>query len=649
VSINNNDGEYYFFLSLQKVEEGIDVGAIYHNRRHSQRKRMESSLSTATATKTTTTTMSGSVDGLTVAPAVADSESSNEARTTADHDNGNNNADDGAREKKVTTTTTTRTATTVSSLRQRHPKLIDDIIENVDFFRLHCTFDLNSLRQKTTLYYNDVPPTVDWGDPSSINRSFPPLRRYGKFVIPSCLLLEVRTEEEKLVVINYWRSLRQEQQKVVKDLIRRYYVRPSISNERMNWNRSQTKVKSVNMERSNNNDNNDNTISTATTTTTSANTITVTVPTTLLDDPSPSSALLAIERHAQFVLVVRTLTERVDFFRREAPLSQITKLYYTTIPSSVKWEDTTSVQRVFPPIPQCNKQCVPLCLIEETTTDEERLVVVNWWRYITTLQVPHVLADLRKYYKSPMQSSEKLPTLVSQVDKRKQYATQPTWGFRCVQSTEELATKLRLSSDMLRSVSLEDEQCKLESCVYPAVCNNNGYCCYHRVSFVPLKGKERGRRGYLLLGPTYTRQNPRPCSCNDETCVGIGYSPIMIRLDTTRLSKELHSELCETLLAIKNSTAAAAAAGGGGGSAGAGGSSPTQRRRSVLPKSACLAPWHFHPEHRVFLEQDGSWKLIDHTRTTIFNDTATGRAWPGIPPPTYNPKGMLKIQAWKKR
>jgi hypothetical protein len=585
--------------------------------------------------------MSGSVDGSTVAPAVADSESSNEARTAPGHDKDNADAD-GAREKKVTTTTT-RTATTTSSLRPRHQKLIDDIIENVDFFRLHCTSDLKSLRQKAVLHYNDVPPTtVDWGDPSSIDRSFPPLRRYGKFVIPSCLLLEVRTEEEKLVVINYWRSLRQEQQREVKDSIRRYYVRPSISNERMNWNRSQTKVKSVNVERISNNNDNTNiataAAAAATTTTTSANTITVTVPTTLLDDMSPSSALLAIESHAQFVSVVRNLTERVDFFRREAPLSQITKLYYTTIPSSVKWEDTMSVQRVFPPIPQCNKQCVPLCLIEETTTNEERLVVVNWWRYITTLQVPHVLAELRKYYKSPMKSSERLPTLVSQVDKRKQYATQPTWGFRCVQSTEELATKLRLSSDMLHTVSLEDEQCKLEGCVYPAVCNNNGYCCYHRVSFVPLKGKERGRRGYLLLGPTYTRPNPRPCSCNDETCVGIGYSPIMIRLDTTRLSKELQSELCETLLAMKNSTTAAAA--GGGGSTGEGGSSPTQRRRIVLPKSACLAPWHFHPEHRVFLEQDGSWKLIDHKRTTVFKDTATGRAWPGIPPPTYNPKGM---------
>jgi hypothetical protein len=138
--------------------------------------------------------------------------------------------------------------------------------------------------------------------------------------------------------------------------------------------------------------------------------------------------------------------------------------------------------------------------------------------------------------------------------------------------------------------------------------NNGGFCCRHRFSFAPLAGKERRKRGHLLLGPVYTKPNARLCSCDSEICVGIGFSDVMIRFDVTRLPEDLQSQIWN----------------------------------GVMPKSrktACLAPWHFHPQHRVFLP-DGSWKIIEYRRSTIFKDPVSGKEWHGLPPPTYSLNGV---------
>ena len=563
-------------------------------------------------------------------------------------------------------------------------KLAQELQENVDFFQKYT-----HIGDLQVMHYLPMPSTssvmmIDWGNARSLSQAFPPLRKKGQYSIPLALVLEATTVPSKLVVINYWRNLTSIQQQQLKQRMRYYYLRPSLSKERICWDDEDDEKEKEKEGPS---------IAAASLATTTSKII-ATFPQGLQDNNSNNNKkdIVTIAETPRFAKAVNDLSERVLFFREMAPLQEMQQLYYTTVPSNMDWNDISAIHKAFPPLVHNTTTTTtppsqqprrspslqfPLCLILETISEDEKLVVVNWWRYLETytLQYTQVMQEtLRTIYRAPTKSKDlmlfhhnnhhysravvndgndndnpdddsssnpphdgqqfhnNMHLLQQQQQqqrrrRRRRRNLEPSWGFRCLETCQQLADKLKLSNcDMLQTANLDPSgaTCKSDTCVYPALCNNSGYCCFHRISFAPLSGRERGRRGYLLIGAAYTKPNGRQCSCQDETCVGIGFSDAMIRFDVSRLSEELQSEVCDRLL--------------------------------LLPKSrkhACLAPWHFHPDHRVFLP-DGSWKLVEHRRASVFQDPVSGKEWSGLPPPTYSPKQfleepvMVEYQARKK-
>jgi hypothetical protein len=466
------------------------------------------------------------------------------------------------------------------------------LTSTVDFFREHT--DLKDLDH---MYYTQIPihqdGGIDWGNSNSITEAFPVLKGRGKLVIPMALMFEADDLDGKLVVINYWRLLKADEQRKVRDDMRKFYLRPSISNERINLHVAKRIVQAK-----------DSAVSPVKARTTGNTMIIASNPKGL-----QGTALAELPAFSQ---AREELSNRVRFFTEVAPLQGITMVHYSAVPPNMNWNDVEAIQNTFPPLTTCTKRQVPLCMILETQSDEERLIIVNWWRYLDSIQQSRILQELRRYYRAPMKSKDAMPDLHVVRDKRKERQLAPTWGFRCIETCQQLADKLNLTTDMIQTANIESgASCMTEGCIYPALSNNGGFCCRHRNAFAPMKGKERLKRGHLLLGPAYTRPNNRLCSCNNETCVGIGFADTMLRFDVSRLSDELQAEIWEDVM-------------------------PRSR------KTAALAPWHFHPQHRVFLP-DGSWKIVEYRRGMIFRDPVSGKDWPGVPPPTYSPIGKKKI------
>ncbi|KAL3910374.1 MAG: hypothetical protein SGILL_007715 [Bacillariaceae sp.] len=458
-----------------------------------------------------------------------------------------------------------------------------NLASTVDFFRDHT-----NLKDLDLVFYTTVPVGVDWGSANSITEAFPTLRGYGKLVMPMALIFETYEIDAKLVVINYWRLLKGDEQRKVRDSVRAFYLRPSLSSERINYNFASRVIQKKG----------------------SASIPDKREVTIRARDPDGILGVLFADNLA-FDNALESLSSRVRFFKEVSPLQGLTKLLYSDVPPNLDWNDVESIQKLLPPLTTCTQRLVPFCMILECQSVEERLIVVNWWRYLDSIQQPRIMQELRRYYRAPMQSKEPMPEFVAIRDKRRERLLAPTWGFRCIETCQQLADKLGLSTDMLHTANIEPGvTCKTEGCVYPALVNNSGLCCLHRSAFAPMAGKERRKRGHLLVGAVYTKQNNRLCSCDSDICVGIGFSDIMVRFDMLRLSEEQQTEIWQKV-------------------------SPKSR------KAAVLAPWHFHPQHRVFLP-DGSWKIIDYRRNAVFKDPVTQMEWHGLPPPTYSPKDFLE-------
>jgi hypothetical protein len=463
----------------------------------------------------------------------------------------------------------------------RFQQITKDLVQQVDFFRIHT-----NLKDFNHLHYTKMPDLVDWGSASSINKAFPSIKGRGKLIVPMALLYESDQVDGKLVIINYWRMLKANEQRTVRDAIRTYYLRPSQDNERINLN-----------------------VGTRTVAQDVTATKTMEPPKTQIRAITPDGIDgILVDDNEGITKAIKDLSTRVQFFREVAPLDGMTKLHFTTVPSNIDWNDSVSVNEAFPPLTHAPPRDVPICMLLEAISNEELLVVVNWWRYLDSIQQPRAFQELRRYYRAPTKSKDYMRDLQDVHDKRKERQVAPTWGFRCIETCQQLADKLKVTCDMIQTANLEsDTVCKTEECVYPAMCGNSGFCCRHRVSFAPRAGKERRKRGHYLLGPAYTKPNHRLCSCNNDICVGIGFSDAMVRFDVTRLPEDLQTEIWNGVM-------------------------PPSR------KAACLAPWHFHPQHRLF-QPDGSWILTQYRRSTIFNDPVSGKEWLGIPPPTYSLKG----------
>jgi hypothetical protein len=412
---------------------------------------------------------------------------------------------------------------------------------------------------------------------------------------------------------------------------------------------------------------------------------------------------------------------------------------------------------------------IPYCLLLEANENDvnEKLVIVNWWRYLDGYQKPKAVQELQLFYQNPNESKKppyKIPPYISAraaASKAAQSVDQsvaaaallpikkefPPWGYRCIETTTLLAERIIQPSpdpnnnnlqrvcDWIRTANIEmpKTECRAYGCGYPVMCFNGGYCCRHKLNFCPsassyygVRGRSGRRCGHYLLGNIYTRpysiyttgKNKRhssnnakvitpsaptetaptktktvenasgdninralddddvmnsnndtnsltaartvksesssesvvkrlkPCSCGNEICEGIGYSPSMIRVDISKLSEEHKSLVWNSKELNINKKQVQSPAGE---------SSGTGTGSTVH----VFAPWHFHPDHRVFLP-DGSWKIIEFNGSTVFtdptaiipphvnNNTNVVNAlsnlskWVGLPPPTYSPKEFLK-------
>ena len=352
----------------------------------------------------------------------------------------------------------------------------------------------------------------------------------------------------------------------------------------------------------------------------------------------------------------------------------------------------------FPLLPKKGKLQVPMALFCEAEDDPQKtLVIINYWRQLRACKQRELKTSMQRFYVRPNVTNERLnlvtkdsaspPRKVSKQISEKQRGRSRSyiapWGFRCLETCTHLAERLGLcgpdenpkhACELLRTANLEFPRmsCKAEDCTYPALARNHGYCCRHGLHFGPTPGRVNGRRGYLLLGDVYTRPYLAPtssntnsqsqknnsasnttahikklttCSCRNETCIGIGYSPTMIQFDIRRFPEELREAIWSNPDAL-NMTAKTYF--------------QTSRNKSNDENDAMrssilrLAPWHFHPEHREFLP-DGSWKLLDSFRPTSTNGTTyeddastTLKKWNGLPLPTYSTKKFLEEPIMKE-
>jgi hypothetical protein len=329
----------------------------------------------------------------------------------------------------------------------------------------------------------------------------------------------------------------------------------------------------------------------------------------------------------QFSQAIQEIS-KLAFFRVH-PIQDDLELMYTDIPSSINWDDLNCLQEYFPPsITNKRQRQVPRCLLLAATSPTMKLVVVHWWRCLIQAQQAEIMEALKHFYRAPKRSSS--PLLQRHLGKTKETSRpkEPTrpWGFLQIATGQELATKLNVPLAALVCLQIdESKECCIDSCVYPQVLANRYHCCLHRRTFYPTTGRITRCRGNYLLGTPYVTNHREQCSCTDPICEGIGYSTQSVGI-ARHIPKQTqsHKEILYRLL-------------------------PNRPQGARL----FLAPWHFHPQHRILLPNH-TWRVKLSTKTATFHDPTTLGAddsdnnnaneepWIGVPPPTYPLSEFLK-------
>ena len=260
------------------------------------------------------------------------------------------------------------------------------------------------------------------------------------------------------------------------------------------------------------------------------------------------------------------------------------EMFYRSVPEDVAdfdWMDVSRLQTIFPArvIPTNGRKLgarqIPLALLIDAKTEHDKLVVVNWWRGMTSAEQAEESKSLRAVYRAPTRSNDLLPSTFfdelktgykkpiirgempmgspdnGRAASMEQQNLQQTdyirrsemnWTFRTISTAKELADNLSLPVPALYCAELDGTHvCDVEGCHYPALLRNRAKCCVHCRNWYPKEGYTRGGRGYLLLGPQYTnRKSFDPlCVCGDETCNSIGYSSNMVRIPSSFLAQLL--------------------------------------------------------------------------------------------------------------
>lgn len=196
-------------------------------------------------------------------------------------------------------------------------------------------------------------------------------------------------------------------------------------------------------------------------------------------------------------------------------------------------------------------------------------------------------------------------------------------SFASLDNASSLADYLGVPIKALYCVELaKGTSCAVLGCWYPAVVRNTASgkkpgprCCVHKQKWFP---KTTKHRGHFLLGPQFfwpLKGKKKTCCCKNSFCFGIGYSASKMRIPVE------HRELAVAAL-------------------GASGNHATY----LLDRDSDvrLAPWHFHPHHRI-QNANEEWRLVDFNDDDTFRDNENKR-WIGYPPPNYAPKDYLEIE-----
>jgi hypothetical protein len=242
-------------------------------------------------------------------------------------------------------------------------------------------------------------------------------------------------------------------------------------------------------------------------------------------------------------------------------------------------------------------------------------------------------------------------------------------SFKDIMIRKQLAQKLGgVSLRALDLIVLTNKQCR--RCGYPAVELNHGLCVCCGHSWYPQQGAPRfalnvrgmerkSRRGYLLLGPEYSRlHNVRShavCDCDNELCIGIGYTKSLFSFPCIKKGEtsSSSSRLDQWFEALGDDL-----------------SEEKKFKIRARPQKYALAHWHFHPHH--FQEQavapiDSQSSDAATTTTTTTNSSSSsrrlqfvesesytdhnGRIWniPNRPPPNASLETYVKTaEATKK-
>ena len=86
---------------------------------------------------------------------------------------------------------------------------------------------------QTRFFFTEIPPDLDWDSHTSIKETFVPFYGYGDWQVPTCLLLDAATPQDKLVILNWWMFMTKQEQKIEYEALWHVYAAPRQSNRRL--------------------------------------------------------------------------------------------------------------------------------------------------------------------------------------------------------------------------------------------------------------------------------------------------------------------------------------------------------------------------------------------------------------------------------
>ena len=110
-------------------------------------------------------------------------------------------------------------------------------------------------------------------------------------------------------------------------------------------------------------------------------------------DPHPASPLVLDDPHP---------------FLRQRQVSY-RQLYEMPI-DNLNWKDQKELHRRFPPSRGLGKRQIPLCLLLDCRSSQDKFKIVNWWRTLSGEDQIQQVYELKTFYKRPLVSNDKMET-----------------------------------------------------------------------------------------------------------------------------------------------------------------------------------------------------------------------------------------------